>query len=72
MLALCLILSMTCYAQNYAGIIGWSLIGTFASAFRRFVLVRKTSGKYAGICFRPNLILSTLHEFMKVPVVNQP
>ena len=23
--ALCLMLSVTCYAQNYAGIIGWSL-----------------------------------------------
>ena len=26
MLALCLMLSVTYYAQNYAGIIGWSLI----------------------------------------------
>ena len=26
MLALCLMLSVTCYAQHYAGIIGWSLI----------------------------------------------
>ena len=26
MLALCLMLSLTYYAQNYAGIIGWSLI----------------------------------------------
>ena len=26
MLALCLMLSVTCYAQNDAGIIGWSLI----------------------------------------------
>ena len=25
MLALCLMLSVTCYAQNYADIIGWSL-----------------------------------------------
>ena len=28
MLALCLMLSVTYYAQNYAGIIGWSLTGT--------------------------------------------
>ena len=28
MLALCLMLSVTYYAQNYAGIIGWSLLGT--------------------------------------------
>ena len=27
MLALCLMLSVTYYAQNYAGIIGWSLVG---------------------------------------------
>ena len=26
MLALCLMLLVTCYAQNYVGIIGWSLI----------------------------------------------
>ena len=26
MLALCLMLSVTYYAQNYAGIIGWSLV----------------------------------------------
>ena len=28
MLALCLMLSVTYYAQNYAGIIGWSLLQT--------------------------------------------
>ena len=28
MLALCLMLSMTYYAQNYAGIIGWSLLSS--------------------------------------------
>ena len=28
MLALCLMLSVTYYAQNYAGIIGWSLLVT--------------------------------------------
>ena len=29
MLALCLMLSVTYYAQNYAGIISWSLMITF-------------------------------------------
>ena len=29
MFALCLMLSVTYYAQNYAGIIGWSLIATY-------------------------------------------
>ena len=28
MLALCLVLSVTYYAHNYAGIIGWSLMGS--------------------------------------------
>ena len=28
MLALCLMLLATYYAQNYAGIIGWSLLGS--------------------------------------------
>ena len=30
MLTLCLMLSLTYYAQHYAGIIGWSLITTYA------------------------------------------
>ena len=32
MLALCLMLSVTYYAQNYAGIIGWSLTGWLVQA----------------------------------------
>ena len=31
MLALCLMLSVTYYAQNYAGIIGWSLYVSLAA-----------------------------------------
>ena len=36
-LALCLMLSVTYYAQNYAGIIGWSLLATCVS--RNFIFI---------------------------------
>ena len=39
MLALCLMLSLTYYAQNYAGIIGWSLPVAVAFVTRCFVMI---------------------------------
>ena len=44
MLALCLILSATYYAQNYAGIIGWSLLFIAVvnpySSFFKFIILK--------------------------------
>ena len=38
MLALCLMLSVTYYAQNYAGIIGWSLPHASSAFIRQTTL----------------------------------
>ena len=40
MLALCLMLSVTYYAQNYAGIVGWSLARTHKyNALSKFMYI---------------------------------
>ena len=36
MLALCLMLSVTYYAQSYAGIISWSLVGKWLALWKYF------------------------------------
>ena len=56
MLALCLMLSVTYYAQNYAGIIGWSLLITQSS----FCLQILREDQYVNVNFDSAILCKTL------------